>query len=89
MHDGVKKNGYTFDNIRDAIITNIQTTFEPSRLAVNFLRERVKKDLSTPERIISNKIDTVLNVIQQVSLDKILYAELAHWFTKSDQFEDN
>ena len=43
MHDGVKNNEYTFKEIKDAIIPKIQTTFEPSKLIMNSLRDSFKK----------------------------------------------
>ena len=53
------------------------------------LRARVKKTPAAQERIICDTTDPALNASDQVSLDKRLDAELVHWVTNADQFEDN
>ena len=58
-HDSGRKNGYTYENIEEAIITKIQATFEGNTVpyVARSLRDKTKHAFSELELVISTATD--------------------------------
>lgn len=89
MHDGVKKNGYAFEKIKEVIIMKIKKTFDPSRPIVNSLQEKKKNEPKMTERKLNEKVDTAEKIFDQVSLYRLFKEVLTHWFWNKGKFDDN
>ena len=91
-HDTAKKNGYTFDKIKEAAILKLQTALENGCYVVKSLRDRVKKGPDTPTLQTSTAgrdANDPARVREQSQFNMKYRSQDDFWCKKNEEFEES